>query len=100
VAIAPAEAQVGAALGEVDVADRLALGIEDAHTVKLVAAHAPAAPQVAVDIDAEAVGRAALAGVDQHLALAELGAAVKHVVDDDGAVGLGARSYDVELVLV
>src|SRR5436190_860748 len=83
VAIAAAEADVGAALGQLDVADRLAVGIEYAHAVKLGRAHAPAAPQIAVGVDAEAVGRAARAGVDQHLAVGEPGAAVDHVVGHD-----------------
>src|SRR5690242_12126527 len=41
IAMAPAEAEVGAALGQRDVADRLARRIEDAHAVELVG-HAPA----------------------------------------------------------
>src|SRR5258708_39841531 len=98
VGVAAAEAGVGAAFGEVDGADRLAFGVEDAHAVEIAAAHAPAAPQIAVDIDAEAVRRAAFAGVDEDLALAELGPAVQHVVDDEGAVGFGARGYDIELL--
>jgi len=40
-------------------ADRLARGVEHAHAVEFGRSHAPAAPQVAVDVDAEAVGRAA-----------------------------------------
>src|SRR5471032_2791386 len=56
VAVTAAEADVGAALGQVDMADRLALGTEDTNAVEFVAAHSPAAPQIAVDIDAEAVG--------------------------------------------
>ena len=45
-------------------------GIEDAHAVEIRLAHAPAAPEIAVDIDAEAVGRAGT-GVDEHPAGAE-----------------------------
>ncbi len=71
--------------------DRLALGIEDAHAVELGIAHAPAAPQITVDIDAEAVGRAARAGIDQDLAVGDLHAVVDHVIDHDRAVWLGAR---------
>src|SRR5262249_58208841 len=67
VAIAPAEADVGAAFRQIDVTDRLAGGIEHPHAVELGRAHAPAAPQIAVDIDPQAVGRAARAGIDQHL---------------------------------
>src|SRR6478735_1831129 len=71
VAVATAEAEVGGALRQVDMADRLAFRIEDAHAVELGRAHAPAAPQVAVDIDAEAVGRAARAGIDEDLAVGQ-----------------------------
>src|SRR6185312_15540518 len=53
---AAAEADVGAALRQADMADRLAFRIEDAHAIELVGAHAPAAPQIAVDVDSEAVG--------------------------------------------
>src|SRR5499427_8377292 len=100
VAIAPAEADVGAAFRQIDVTDRLAGGIEYPHAVEFGRAHAPAAPQVAVDIDPEAVGRAARAGVDQHLAVADLGAVGRHVVGQDGAMRLGARGHDIELLLV
>src|SRR5712691_3042650 len=58
VAVAPAETQVGAALRQPDVPDRLACGIENPHAVEL-AGHAPAAPEVAVDVDTEAVRRIA-----------------------------------------
>src|SRR5688572_2914219 len=54
-----AEADVGAALGQLDEADRLAGRVEHLHAVLLRVAHAPAAPQIARDVDAEAVRRAA-----------------------------------------
>src|SRR5665647_3865611 len=46
VALNAAEAQVGAALGQVDAADELALGVEDGHAVEILLAHAPANPPV------------------------------------------------------
>src|SRR4051812_33578439 len=60
-----AEADVGRTLGQADVADRRALRVEDANAVELVGTHAPAAPQVAVDVDAEAVRRLRLGANDQ-----------------------------------
>src|SRR5688500_19375416 len=65
VAATPAEGQVGAALRQLDAADEVAVAVVDHHAVELVRAHAPAAPQVPVDVDAEAV-RGARAGVDEH----------------------------------
>ena len=59
VAAAPAKAQIGAALGQSDAADHLAVGGENRDAVEF--ARAPAAPQITVDIAAEAV-RGALAG--------------------------------------
>src|SRR6185295_107022 len=56
VALDPAEADVGGALGQRDEADRLAGRVEHLHAVQR-RAHAPAAPQIAVDVDAEAVRR-------------------------------------------
>src|SRR6185437_2470218 len=46
-----AEAEIGAALRQMDVADRLARGVEHAHAVQ-VGAHAPSAPEIAVDVAA------------------------------------------------
>src|SRR5215831_10155005 len=65
VALGPAEAQVGAALGQEDAPDELALGVPDRHAVVSLAA-APAAPEVTLGVDAETVGNAGPA-VDEHL---------------------------------
>src|SRR5271170_4751033 len=56
VALDAAEAEVGAALGERDLADPLAVRIEHHDAVERRRG-APAAPQVAVDVAAEAVRR-------------------------------------------
>src|SRR4051794_41175599 len=64
VAFHAAEAEVGAALGQRDPADHHAVGRIDHDAVELGIAHAPAAPQIAVDVAAHAVGRAG-AGVDE-----------------------------------
>src|SRR6185369_8483843 len=85
VALDAAEADVGAALGQRDEGDRLAGGVEDLHAVLLVVAHAPAAPQVAVDVEAEAVRRTAGLGGEEDAAVGELGAVVGDVEYLDNA---------------
>src|SRR5215831_16367194 len=81
IALGPAEAQVGAALGQEYAPDELALGVPDSHAVVPFAA-APAAPEVALGVDAEAVGNAGPA-VDEHLSVRHPRAVVDHVVDAD-----------------
>src|SRR5262245_65617094 len=56
VALDTAEAEIGAALGQRDEADGFTGRVENLHSVQLRAAHAPAAPQIAVDVAAQAVG--------------------------------------------
>src|SRR5229473_8698475 len=63
VALRSPEADVGAAFREVDVPERLPGGREHANPVELRRSHAPAAPEIAVDVAAKAVRRAG-AGVD------------------------------------
>src|SRR5262249_6666070 len=92
-----AGAEGGGALPPGDEADRLAAGIEHLHAVEL-GAHAPAAPQIAVHVDAEAVRRLVALAIDQYLAVGELGAVVGHIEHVDGA--LGGALDDVELRLV
>src|ERR1700694_3363722 len=75
-----------------------AFGIEKARTCD-PRRHAPAAPQIAVDVAAEAVRRSVRAGVDQHLAVGERAAVGGDVMDEDAA-RLRARLDDVELALV
>src|SRR5438477_8160282 len=95
VALGAAEAEVGRPLGQQDVADHLALGIEDGHAVLALAA-APAAPEIAVGVHAEAVGHP-LAAVDEHPAVLQLVA--DHVEHPDLARHPAADD-DVELALV
>ena len=83
--------------GRLDVADRRALRIEDAHAVELRRAHAPAAPQIAVLVDAEAVRRLFLGALDQHLAVRKLRPV--HVEHVDRALQRLALDH-VELLLV
>src|SRR5262245_33085298 len=54
-----AKANIGAALGQRDEADWLAGRIEDLNAILLLVAHSPPAPKVAIDINTEAVRRAA-----------------------------------------
>src|SRR5258706_12616659 len=56
-ALDTAEAEIGAALGQRDEADGFAGRVENLHPVQLRAAPAPAAPQIPVDVAAQAVGR-------------------------------------------
>src|SRR5260221_7511646 len=98
VSLQTAEAKIGAALGQRDAADRLPRRREDHHTVETVLAHAPAGPEIAVDVAAEAVRRAR-AGIDEDPALGELLAVGDDVVDADQA-RYRAGLHDVHLLLV
>src|SRR5215212_4451698 len=97
VAATAAEADVGAALRQLDAADEGAVAVVDHHAVELVGAHAPAAPEVPVDVDAEAV-RGARAGVDEHALVLELPPV--HVEGEDQPVRRRARLDEVEDRLV
>ena len=50
------ETQVGAALGQGDMADRLTSRIEDTNAVKIWRSHTPAAPEISVDVDTKSIG--------------------------------------------
>src|SRR4051812_1187651 len=89
VAFLPAEAKVGTALRQPDAADQFALGREHDDTIEFLA-HAPAAPEITVDIGAEPVC-CALAAVVEHPVVGELGPAIDDVVDADQAVRGRAR---------
>src|SRR5262245_11154898 len=97
VALGAAEADVGAALRQRNESDRLAGGVENLHAVLLRIAHAPAAPEIAVDVAAEAVRRAARLGGEEGARIGELLAV--YVVDADHARGHPGLD-DVELLLV
>jgi hypothetical protein len=72
VASGAAEAKVGAALGQRNEADQLAGGVENLDPVLLGVTHAPAAPEIALDVAAEAVGGAARLSGDEGAAIGEL----------------------------
>src|SRR3954454_2363776 len=57
IALDATEAHIGATLGQCDEADCLAARIENLDAVLLCGAHAPPAPEIAVDIATESVGR-------------------------------------------
>src|SRR5207244_12203760 len=69
VSAASAKAQIGAAFGQRDAADQLAVRGENGDAVEL--ARAPAAPQIARDVAAEAV-RGAFADIAKDPAVGEL----------------------------
>ena len=90
-----AEAEIGAALGQRDAADHDAVGRVDHDAVEFGIAHAPAAPQIAVDVAAHAVGRAG-AGVDEHALVGNRVAAGRDVIGEDLAVRHAAGFHDIE----
>src|SRR5882762_9964470 len=95
IAVDAAKAHVGAALGQVDAPDKLRFAAEDVDAVERLAAHAPAHPEVAVDVQAEAVRGPAGLGGKKHAAVREPRAAIHDVVDAHYARG-GAGLDDVE----
>src|ERR1017187_7559096 len=95
VALYAAETEVGAALGQRDTADHDAVGGVHHDAVELGIAHAPAAPQIAVDVAAHAVGRAGT-GVDEDALVGDLIAASGHVIGQNLAVGHAAGFHDIE----
>src|SRR6267378_8160120 len=83
VALDPAETDVGAALGQHDAADHLAVGGEHDNAVLGLAA-GPSAPQIALDIDPHAVGATRLGAVEL-TSIRGLGAVLDNIVDLDRA---------------
>ena len=71
IALQATKTEIGTAFGQGDEADRPAGRIEDFHPILLRIAHAPAAPEIAVDVDAEAIGSASRLGGDEDPAVAE-----------------------------
>src|ERR1700754_5003899 len=90
-----AETDVRAALGQRNMTERFAARREHAHAVEFVGAHAPAAPQIAVDIDAKTIGRAAWARIDQHAVVRER-AAVLDDVEGANRARRAPRPTDIE----
>ena len=90
IALASTEANIGAALRKRNKADRLAFGIEHFDAVEVGVAHAPAAPQIAVHVDAEAVRRALRFRGDQDALVGKPRAVVDQVVAIDVTRGRAA----------
>src|SRR5437588_555522 len=93
-----AEAYICTTLRQVDPADRLAGRIED-HDAVVSRAAAPAAPQIAIDIDAQSVGDASFFDREECPPVCKFAAVVDDVIN---AKRLRRRAilYDVELALV
>ena len=92
------EAHIGASLRQANAPDELALRIVDDDAVELVRAHAPATPEIAVDIATEAVGRAR-PRIDEDLPIGEP-FPIGDVEGKDEAVRRRARFDEVELRLI
>src|ERR1700730_13340112 len=95
IALQAAETEIGATLGQRDAADHDAVGGKHHDTVELGIAHAPAAPQIAVDVAAHAVGRAG-AGVDKDTLVGNRLAVGCYVIGQDLAVRYAAGFHDIE----
>src|SRR5262249_58693964 len=76
----PAEADVCAALGQINPTNEFARRVEDRNAV-IPRAPAPAAPQVAIDIDAQAVGYASSLDGDEHSPVGKLRTIIDDVVN-------------------
>src|SRR6266850_6944811 len=120
VVLRAAEGEIGAALRQADVGERLAGRAEHHDAVEIFglalelehlaatnirrltlqrAVRAPAAPQIAVAVDAKTVERALIRGVDQ-LGLAAERAVGIDVKTPDAAVRRALPLHDIELLLV
>src|SRR5437667_12450481 len=84
VALDAAETDVGAALGQHDAADHLAVGGEDGNAVLGLAA-GPGAPQIALGVDPHAIAAARLGAVEL-APVGGLGAVVDDIVELDRAL--------------
>ncbi|KWT00972.1 hypothetical protein AL047_04215 [Pseudomonas syringae pv. broussonetiae] len=77
IALSPAKADIGAAFGQADVADGLALGVEHSHAVEFlhigfgITVTSPAAPQVAAFVAFDAVDGRVVEPLDVFAPLAQ-----------------------------
>src|ERR1700687_1769117 len=97
-ALPAAETHIGAALGQHDAADHLAVGGVDGDPVLGLAA-APRAPHIAVDIDAQPIAAARL-GAAELAPVGGPGGGVDDVVDLQRAPPPGRRGDDIEQLFV
>src|SRR5215469_8031893 len=98
VALDAAKTDIGTAFGQHDAADHGAVGGEDRDPVFGLAA-APGAPQIALDIDAEAVTTARLGGA-KLAPVYRLGAVVGDIINLDRSLPWAWRVDDIEPRLV
>lgn len=100
------ENEVRATLRQADEADGLAGGVEDLHAIEIFrlcaggTIAAPAAPNIAVHIDLDAVEAAIVVGRHQRCLVRQLDAVGTDVIAPDDAVGRCTTFDDVELLLV
>src|ERR1700722_555784 len=80
-----AEGNVRAPFGQSNASDLLARRVEDVDAVKVWVTHAPAAPEIAIHINAHAVRRAVVVCRDQGAAIGNAGAIINQVVRENGA---------------
>src|SRR5690349_14020171 len=85
VAFDAAEADVRAAFRKIDSADQFAVAIEDRNAVEALGTHAPAAPDVAIDVDTQPVGRAVRFRGDERTGIRQPATGVDDVEDADHA---------------
>src|SRR5262245_7955819 len=87
IALHTAKTHIGASLWQSNKTDRLARGIEYLDGVLFLIAHAPAAPQVTVHVEAKTIGRPARLGGDEGPTVGKLRSVIDHVIGSDHTWG-------------
>ena len=75
-----AETDVAASFRKVDAADEFAFLVEDGNAIQAFLSHAPANPQVAIDVDAKPVRRSAIVGRQERSIVCQLRSVLRDVV--------------------
>jgi len=83
VAVKPTETHIGTALGQGDTPDGRSVRRKDDYAIQLFCAHAPATPEVAIDITTHAIWRAPRPGVDHDPFVAQFSAMRRYIVRQD-----------------
>ncbi|CAB3790451.1 hypothetical protein LMG28138_02990 [Pararobbsia alpina] len=96
--MASPEAQIRTTLRQSDMADRLALRGEHAHSIEFRGTHSPAAPEIALHIDPKTIWRT-VARVNEYTAIAQSNA-IAGDVERKNLARLLARFDDIERALV
>jgi len=92
------ETKIGATLRQGDPAQQLSARRENTNTIELLRTHAPAAPQIAVDIDTKPIG-CTVGSIDQHARCAHATAIARHIEHQYIARSC-TRLDDVQLLLI